>query len=159
VKASQVHGRAGGFSLVELLIVLTLVSVLAVVAVPRLVDTGAFQSRGFHDETLALLRFAHKAAVAQRRPVCVQFAATSSTLRIDADRNAATGTDGCESDLAGPRGDSPGRVSARGSVSYASVPSTLVFDGLGRPGAGLSLQVQGAARAITVEAVTGYVHD
>jgi len=126
---------------------------------PRLSGIGDFNARGFHDETLALLRHAHKSAVAQRRPVCVVFTANSATLRIDADRDSGTGTSGCEADLAGPRGETPAGTAARGSVQYASTPPTLVFDAQGRPSAGLSAQVSGASRQIIVEAGTGYVHD
>lgn len=148
-----------GFTLVELVMVLVLVSAVAVFVAPRLSGISDFNARGFHDETLTLLRHAHKSAVAQRRPVCVVFTASAASLRIDADRNAGTGTSGCEADLAGPRGEVPARITARGSVQYTSIPPALVFDGQGRPSAGLMAQVAGAARQITVEAGTGYVHD
>lgn len=148
-----------GFTLIELIMVLVLVSAVAVFVAPRLSGISDFNARGFHDETMALLRHAHKSAVAQRRPVCVAFTATGASLHVDADRDAATGSSGCERDLAGPRGETPARVAARGAVQYASTPPTLVFDAQGRPSAGLSIQVAGAARAITVEAGTGYVHD
>ena len=148
-----------GFTLIELVMVLVLVSAVAVFVAPRLTGIADFNARGFHDETLALLRHAHKSAVAQRRPVCVVFTASGASLRVDADRNPGTGTSGCEADLAGPRGETPASVTARGSVQYTSTPPTLVFDAQGRPSAGLSAQVAGAARQISVEAVTGYVHD
>lgn len=148
-----------GFTLIELLIVLALVGVLAVVALPALFGSNVFQARGFHDETLALVRFAHKSAIAQRRPVCVVFTLASASLRIDADRSAASGASGCEADLSGPRGDRPGQVNARAGVQYAALPATLVFDGLGQPNAAALIQVQGSGRSITVEAVTGYVRD
>jgi len=148
-----------GFTLVELVMVIVVAAVLAVVAAPRLFGISGFDARGFHDETAALLRYAQKTAIAQRRPVCVVFGAASASLRIDADRTAGTGADGCEADLAGPRGESPGGVTARGAVAYAGTPSTVVFDGLGSPGAGATIQVTGASRSITVEAATGYVHE
>lgn len=148
-----------GFTLIELVLVLVLVSALAVFVAPRLAGLADFNARGFHDETLALLRHAHKSAVAQRRPVCVRFTASGASLALDADRDSATGGNGCEADLAGPDGRTPASVQARGSVQFASTPATLVFDAQGRPSAGLLAQVAGASRQITVEAVTGYVHD
>ena len=148
-----------GFTLVELIIVLVLGAVLAVFAAPRLTGLGDFNARGFHDETMSLLRYAQKAAIAQRRPVCVVFGAAGAVLRMDSDRNAASGTSGCEADATGPRGDTPGSIAARGGVQYQAVPATVVFDGLGAPAAGATIQVNGNARQVTVEATTGYVHD
>lgn len=151
--------RQSGFTLIELIMVLVLAGVLSVFVVPKLFNTDDFNARGFHDETLAFLRYAHKTAVAQRRPVCVTFAATTATLTIDADRNTATGANGCETNLTGPRGGTPGAISARGAVQYSAVPSAQVFNGLGQPGAGQTIQVTGAANQIAVEAGTGYVHE
>ena len=48
-----------GFTLIELIMVLVIVGVLAAVVGPRVFVTGTFDARGFHDETLALMRFAH----------------------------------------------------------------------------------------------------
>lgn len=151
--------RSAGFTLIELVMVLVLTGILAVYAVPQVLSVTGFNARGFHDETLALLRYAQKTAIAQRRTVCVAFTASTAALRVDLDRNSATGTNGCESSLIGPRGDTPGTVTARGSVQFASTPAEVVFDALGSPGAALSAQVVGASKQITVEATTGYIHD
>ncbi len=146
----------GGFTLIELVMVMVLAGVLSVFVVPKLFNADDFNARGFHDETLALLRYAHKTAIAQRRPVCVVFSATTATLAIDADRNSGTGSNGCETGLTGLHG---GAISARGAVRYSSVPATVVFDGLGQPGAGQTIQVAGVASPIVVEAATGYSHE
>ena len=145
-----------GFTLIELVMVIVLAGVLAVVVAPKLFSTGDFYARGFHDETLALLRYAHKTAIAQRHPVCVTFASASASLAIDADRNSATGPNGCESSLTQIHG---GTISARGTVQYSALPSAVVFDALGRANAGQTIQVAGAANRIVVEAATGYVHE
>lgn len=148
-----------GFTLIELIMVLVLAAALAVFVAPRLLGSDDFNARGFHDETLAMLRYAHKTAIAQRRPVCVTFGTQTASLSIDADRNAATGSNGCEAALTGPRGDTPGAISARGAVQYSVLPPVLVFDGLGQPGAGRTMQVTGAVNTVFVEAATGYVHE
>lgn len=134
--------------------VMVLVGVLAVFAAPRFFDSTAFNARGFHDETLALLRYAQKTAIAQRRTVCVSFTVSSATLAVDNDGSA-----GCEANLAGPRGETPGRITARSGVSYSSLPSALSFDAQGSASAGQTLSVQGLGRSITIEAGTGYVHE
>ena len=153
------HRASAGFTLIELVMVLVLTGVLAVFLAPRLSGIGDFNARGFHDETLAMLRYAQKTAIAQRRLVCVGFSANTATLTQDADQNPATGANGCEANLTGPRGESPGLITGRGSAQYASTPAVVVFDGLGQPDAGRSIQVQGHSVAVLVESVTGHVHE
>ena len=154
-----------GFTLVELIIVLVLLGVLAVVAAPRIFNTGDFNSRGFHDETLGLLRYAQKTAIAQRRTVCVSFPGGNSALLRIASASAVTS---CDVDLIGPKGQTPGKITAKSGVAYSTAPLTVHFDGLGQPlnaSSGLALsaartiQVTGAANAITIEPGTGYVHE
>lgn len=150
--------RVRGFTLIELIMVMVLLGVLAVVAIPRL-SSKDFEARGFHDGTLALLRYAQKMAIAQRRTVCVAFAADSATLTIA----SAPGSSVCDSSLAGPDGQVPGRVVAGAGIAYQTVPGPFFFTALGQPSLPLALQVsQGGtalAVAITVEGETGYVHD
>jgi hypothetical protein len=57
-------------------------------------------------------------------------------------------------------------LSAKSGVSFSTLPVNFNFDGLGQPISALgvamatrTLQVTGASDAITVEAVTGYVHE
>ncbi|MDH5204616.1 MAG: prepilin-type N-terminal cleavage/methylation domain-containing protein [Hylemonella sp.] len=150
---------ARGFTMVELVMVIVLVGVLAVFVMPRLNNVD-FKARGFHDETLSLLRYAQKSAIAQRRTVCVGFSVDSMTLNM-----AAAGATGCPGGvvMTGPRGESPARVKASSGVAYVTQPTDFSFNGLGQPSVPQSLQVAGAGVAtgqiITVEAATGYVHD
>lgn len=160
--------RERGFTLIELIMVIVLLGVLAVFAAPRLFNSSDFYARGFHDETLALLRYAQKAAIAQRRTVCVAFTSSSATLSIA--RNAATST--CDMPLTGPNQNcttgtpagAKGCTTAKSGVLYSAHPSSLSFNGLGQPVA-TSLSVQVAnngtpiASTVTIEAETGYVHD
>ena len=151
--------RERGFTLIELIMVIILVGILAVVAVPRL-NTSDFQARGFHDETLALLRYAQKTAIAQRRTVCVAFASNSATLNIATN----AGDTLCASNLSGPKGEIPATVAANGStIAYKVTPTDFSFNGLGQPSNGQTIQVAnnsvGINPTITVEATTGYVHD
>ena len=150
----------GGFTLIELIMVIVLLGVLAVFAGPRMLRSSDFYARGFHDETLAYLRYAQKTAIAQRRTVCVTFGASSVTLAIAS--TAAVSNCSTAGTLLGPKGENP----ARSGVSYVSTPTGFNFDGLGQPltTAGAqqptqTFQVSGASQTITVETATGYVHE
>ena len=178
-----------GFTLIELIMVIVMLGVLAVFAAPRMLNSGDFNARGFHDETLSLLRYAQKAAIAQRRTVCVTFSASAraqAALAI----SSLPASSSCDTALIGPNkrtiqdkdcaggavgvGEPAaphGCILAPAGISYTTAPGSLRFDGLGQPqafdAAGLALstlpaplvQVSTASNAITVEAVTGYVHD
>nr|WP_315489441.1 type II secretion system protein [uncultured Rhodoferax sp.] len=163
-----------GFTLIELIMVIILLGVLSVFAAPRLFNSQDFYAKGFHDETMAYLRFAQKTAIAQRRTVCVTFGANSLTLAaaLNAPTAAAANAD-CASaatTFSGPKGESPPKLVATGTVTYTAADPTLLnfnFNGLGQPTtsagvvltAALTLQVNGAPKSITVEAETGYVHE
>ena len=163
----------GGFTLIELITVIVLLGVLSVFAAPGLFNASDFNARGFHDETLALLRYAQKTAVAQRRTVCIAFFAhepAKATLSIAS--VPASGT--CDASLIGPNqncsdalGGSSGCINARSGVSYTSTSAARVnFDGLGRPvGVASTLTIQVAIngllipQVVSVESETGYVHE
>jgi MSHA pilin protein MshC len=72
-----------GFTIVELIVMIVIIGIIAVLALPRFADRSDFQARGFQDETRSLLRYAQKAAVAQRRNVCVTLGGTGVTMTID----------------------------------------------------------------------------
>ena len=158
-----------GFTLIELIMVIIILGVLAVFAAPRLFDSRDFYARGFHDETLAYLRYAQKTAIAQRRTVCVTFPNTYSSLTLTISQNAATLDCATAVALTGPNGSSTLNAKPGSGVVYNNLPAptSFNFNGLGQPitatgGAAMgtqTIQVVSAGRSITVEAATGYVHD
>lgn len=140
---------ASGFTLVELVMTLIIVGILAVVVLPRFADKSLFEARGFRDETLSLLRYAQKSAVAQRRTVCVAVNATGVTLTIDTTTPVPDGT--CDGPLTlptTPRGSSNGGL-AGSSFNFLASGAT---SGSGT----LTLTLTNAAD-IKVDAATGYV--
>lgn len=159
-----------GFTLIELIMVIVMLGVLAVFAAPRIFNSNDFNARGFHDETLAFLRYAQKTAIAQRRTVCVAFsqsAPASAKLTIA----SAAASNVCDTSLTGPNKSCVGGptgpqgcITAASGVSYSASPATLKFDGLGQPAAAsLTVRVANSdvaiSQAVTIEPATGYVHD
>ena len=153
--------RHSGFTMVELIMVLLLLGIAAAIVLPRF-GGGQVEARGFHDETLALLRYAQKSAIAQRRTVCVAFGANPSSVTLT--MTAAAGVAACPANpMTGPDGNMPARIVARQGVAYVALPVGFQFDGLGQPSAGQVIQVGSdgvpLGPQITVQAVTGHVHD
>lgn len=151
----------GGFTMVELILVMVIAGILAAVAIPRLVGKNSFDTRGFTDQLAATVRFAQKLAIAQRTPVFVQFTATDATLCYVAAAPCGAVAD----QVPGPGGEKPYTVTAPSGLTISVTPATpaLQFDASGGTStlaAQLDIQVNGAgAYHVLVEQETGYVHD
>lgn len=153
VQMPKIAQQQSGFTLIELVVILIVIGILAVTVLPRFFDQNDFYARGFYDETLSVLRYGQKTAVAQRRQVCATFSATNVSLRI------ATSFGGsCDKDVTGPSGNTPHQASARGTVQYVAVPAALAFNPDGSASAGASIQVAGLPNVITVIKETGHVY-
>lgn len=160
-----------GFTLPELILVIVIVSVLSVAAYSRLSGTFA-GTRGYYDGAAALIQYARKLAIAQRRAVYVQVATGSVTL-------CYTAASPCVSAVPAPPlpptsanplsvsfGTSPS-LSVTAPSAVTSAPAvTFQFTALGvyldsagaDPGGNLTLTVSGeGTHTLTVHRETGYV--
>ncbi|HEU0204681.1 MAG TPA: type II secretion system protein [Burkholderiaceae bacterium] len=146
---------ARGFTLVELIVVIALAGILSFVAATRMNDRGAADARGFADQVASTVRFAQKAAVAQRRSVYVNMDA--GARRVFACLDAANP---CAQPLAAPQGGNLD-VTGPATITFATGTAQFAFDGFGRPSlaAALTLTTTSGAQqfAVTVEPETGYV--
>lgn len=155
--------RAHGFTLVELVVVISVVVILSVFAVARLTRSG-FETRVLYDQLLAQIAYARKTAIAQRRPVCVHLGAASSVVRYGAVSPSACDVGG--PGVASPVGSAPFTLAAEPGNVFAPV-GVIRFDGLGRyrteadgtPAAPLVVSVTGdGVFQFCVDRETGYVY-
>lgn len=152
-----------GFTLVEMVVTLIIVGILAVFVMPRLFDMGTFDARGYHDQTLAMLRYAQKAAIARRTSVFVNVDQASRTICLTyaADPACASGV--------GVLNSADGRWFSRtapNGVAFSNSHS-FSFSALGKPQPDVALSgpviafniiYDGVPRPVRVERETGYVH-
>jgi MSHA pilin protein MshC len=147
--------RQRGFTLVELIIVITVLGILSFVAAARLIDNDAARARGFADRLESTLQQAHKQAIAQRRLVYVNLDAVSGRVRACFDAAAA-----CSQPLAAPSGGALD-ITAPAGVALTSAAAQFSFDALGRPSLGATtiLNVTGgsSSHAVSIERDSGYV--
>jgi len=161
---------SGGFTMVELILVMIIVGVLAAVMLPRLSNGVDTEGSAYTDRIVSTLRLAQKSAVARRRVVCVATGASAFTLRIASAGGTPPGA--CTLALAGLADADSLTNDTTVRASSASTPSlvgaTLYFQPNGdiTTDAGGTAPVSGTitvtqngnkVRDIFVEGATGYV--
>jgi MSHA pilin protein MshC len=147
VRTSPEH--ATGFTIIELVVVIGIATILSVFAIAR-INTSSFDTEGFANRAAAMVRYAQKIAVAQRRTVFVVISGNNLSLCYT---NSA-----CSSPVHEPPGTNPFSYTAPSGVTLSNMTS-FSFDSLGRPSSGGTLKVTGdVVRDIVIVPETGYVH-
>lgn len=147
---------SAGFTLVELVIVMLILAILSFAALVRISDQGQNDANGFADQLASTIRFAQKAAVAQRRTVYVNV--SPATLTLWACLDSATT---CAQPLASPVS---GLLSVTGpsDVTLTSAVTQFQFGSLGQPAGATTLTLTAGASGksfnVLIEPVSGYVH-
>jgi MSHA pilin protein MshC len=144
-----------GFTLVELILVITLLGILSFVVATRMLDVDSVNARGFADRLESTLQQAHKQAIAQRRRVYVNVDAAAGRVRACFDAAA-----GCAQPLPSPAGGVLD-ITTPGGIALTSAVAQFSFDALGRPSLGattvLNVTGGGATHSVSIERESGYV--
>ena len=155
----------GGFTLIELITVITIIGVLAVVVGPRFASSDVYEQRTFYDDVLKAVRYAQAKASGSGCMTQVDFTAAGFSIAVDADCNSGNGFSA--TDLVNPSTFESGFTQAAAlpsGVTYSSSVDPLLFDAKGRAMdsalniIGSAAQINIGARTINVEGATGYVH-
>ena len=148
--------RRYGYTLIELVAVITILGVLAAVAGPRFFDTRVFSERGYADEIASAMRYAQKIAVASGCRVRLSI----TTSGYSAMQQAASGNH-CDASSSSwsttvLRPDGTPLAGTPPNDANVSGPATLVFDGKGTVVSGAGNLTVGT-HVVTLDAATGFV--
>jgi MSHA pilin protein MshC len=154
-----------GFTLIELVVVMTIAAILAVVAAPKFFDQNVFTQRGYADELAAALRYAQKAAVNTGCPARINLTATAYTGQ----QQAASGNT-CNTlsvawttPILRPDGSALAGTAPSNTTPSAGSVGNYTFDGTGKPTTVPSASIvvsntqTAVTRTISVDALTGYI--
>jgi MSHA pilin protein MshC len=119
--------RQSGFTLIELVMVLVLLSILSVVALPKFFDDEAFRKRGYCNAVVSAFSYGQKLALAEGCDIRVR----TSSSGVDLFRRESC--DGSSSfNLAVTHPGKGGNYSETAPAGITLSSSTVIFDAMGR---------------------------
>lgn len=153
-------GPRNGFTMIEILIMVVLLSIVALVAVPMLSSAGSMQIRAAANIIAADLEYAKSMAINRGQNYSVVFDQNSDSYQIkDQDNNVVPHPVKKGFDyIVDFQADSRLNMVDITSVNFGAT-TDVVFDILGSPDSGgtVTLQANGNTVIIEVEPITGYI--
>jgi MSHA pilin protein MshC len=146
-----------GFTMVELVVVITIMGILATVAAPRFFDNQAFEERGYFEELVAAARYGQKLAVASGCPVRLQIATGGYALNqqlISAGR-CDPGDSSFGQPVLMPSGQTMTGTTPAGIAVGPTV--TVIFNALGQTDLGSDQSINVGGWTLQIQADSGYV--
>ena len=163
VKEGAEHGSAGrgnGFTVIEIIIVVVILSIVALAAVPMLSSAGTMQIRAAANMIAADIEYAKSMAISGGQDYSVVFDQNADSYRIEDQSNNIIPhpvKKGFNYIVDFQNDSRLGRV----DIVWANFNATAVvtFDSLGSPDNGgmVTMQANGTAVVIKVEPITGYI--
>ena len=137
-----------GFTLVELVLVILLLSIISAIAIPKFFSTNDYQVRAAYDETVNAVRYAQKLAVASGCDVQVQLTTSGYALQ----QRASSCNSG---DFVNISAQHPFSTTSFADVTISSPSSSFIFDTMGRSSSSVTVTIGSYSFSIVSE--TGYV--
>ena len=142
---------AAGFTLTELVMVMIIAGILSAFAIAR-INTQSFDTEGFANRAAAMVRYAQKLAIAQRRTVFVV-----TTVGPPSHIKLCYADATCATPVREPPGTNAFAYDAPSGIALSA--ASFSFSALGKPTPGpVTITVTGdGTKTITIAAETGYV--
>ncbi|MAR91893.1 MAG: prepilin-type N-terminal cleavage/methylation domain-containing protein [Pseudomonadota bacterium] len=153
-----------GFTLIELITVITIIGVLAVVVGPRFSSSTVFEERTFFDDLAQAVRYTQAKAMGTGCLAQIAFTTNGFTVTVDSDCNSSAFSGVA---VTNPDGFATGYTERQALPAGSSVSASvnpLLFDPQGRalnsslnivPG---NAQITVGSRTLRVAGATGYVY-
>lgn len=159
--ASDLPRPGRGFTVIEILIVLVIITIAALTAVPMMSSASSIQIRSASSMIAADLEYAKSMAISRGRNYSVMFDQNADSYWIeDMDGVIPHPVKKGFNYLVDFRGDSRlNRVDITGASFSGGSPPAVTFNSMGSPDSGgtVSLEAGGTTVTITVEPITGYI--
>lgn len=154
------QNKQAGFTLVELVMMLVILSILSATAIPKFFEKNVYAERAFFDDALHAVQYAQKLAVATGCGVQVAISSNSYaiTRRGTSSSLSCPSTSSFSLAVLHPGTGASSYSGSESGVTLSSSPTTFTFNSLGSASSDVTLAVNGA-RTIQVVAETGFVYD
>lgn len=149
--------RARGFTIVELIVVITILAIMAAFAAPRFTNNQAFSDRGYFEEVTNALRLAQKLAVATGCPVrfILNGSGYAAAQQAPVSNRCNVNDTSWSSAILLPDGRALQGAAPAGTTTAPTI--TIVFNGLGATNLAADQTVSIGALNLVVHAASGYV--